>query len=361
MENQFLITDSNPMLKYQLYMTFSLANKCYAAPAQSIVEVIKLPLLHIPENLPENIVGILNLRGTIINIVDVRSLLGIESNDYSTEDCILVLSHEQITYGLIVDSVNNVLNISSDQITSAPYNIPGANIVVSQIAKTQDGLLGILNLDFIRKIVPNKTELEPLQSLNLLKKNDVNKVDPFFKKDQKSFDIFQRRANELQRELNLSIERERSQDKKFVTFLLNNEMYAISLQYIREFIKILKLSLVPCVPEFYIGLSNLRGEFIPVLDIKGFLGISKTEITEKTKIIFVRTPKMQLGIIVDEVFDIINVPSDKINKSGGLIHQQMDKNKYITGEIILDNKTVINIFEVEKFMQEERLIIEEAV
>jgi len=361
MENQFLVTDNYTTSKYQLYMTFNIANKFYAAPAQSIVEVIKLPMLNIPENLPENIVGILNLRGSIINIVDVRGLLGIASYDYSTEDCILVLSYKQLTYGLIVDSVNNVININTDEISPAPYNIPGVNIVVSQIAKTQDGLLGILNLDFINKIVPHDIEPEPQQLMSSIKKTDIKKFDSFFNRDQKSLEIFQRRAKELQNELNLSIEKEKTQDKKFVTFLLNNEMYAISLQYIREFIKIVKLSVVPCVPEFYVGLSNLRGEFIPVLDIKGFLGISKTEITEKTKIIFVKTTKMQLGIIVDEVFDIINVPSDKINKSGGLIHQQLDKNKYIIGEIILDNKTVINIFDVEKFMQDERLIIEEAV
>lgn len=179
-----------------------------------------------------------------------------------------------------------------------------------------------------------------------------------FPKEKKSIEIFKKRATELQLELDLSLERKKTSDHRFVSFLLNNEMYAISLEYIREFSKIINLAIVPCVPEFYKGLSNLRGEFIPVLDIKGFLGISKTQITEKSKIIFVKTSKMQIGILVDEVFDIIIVPTDKITKPGLM---QIDKVKYTTGEIIFDDKRVINIFDLEKFLQDERLIIEEAV
>jgi purine-binding chemotaxis protein CheW len=135
-------------------------------------------------------------------------------------------------------------------------------------------------------------------------------------------------------------------------------MYAISLKFIREFCKIINLSHVPCLPNFYIGLSNLRGEFIPVVDIKGFLGIATTEITDKSKIIFVKSPKMQLGIIVDEVFDIITVSLDKINKAQ---ITQSDKIKYIAGEIIFEEAALINIFDLEKFLQDERLIIEEAI
>lgn len=363
MDNHFLITDNIEIKKYNLYMTFSLAERLYAASAKNIVEVLKLPMLNIPEHLPEYIVGILNLRGNIINVLDLRNLLGIQPTTYTTDDCILVLSYNNITWGLIVDSVNNVVNISSDQISTTPYGFKETNTLISSVAKTTEGLLAILNLDFISKIltatldeIQTDSTKEPFKFPTTL--NLPTKYEHKFANDTKTLETLHKRAKELQKELDLSIEREKSTDQRFVTFLLHNEMYAISLQYIREFSKIINLSVVPCVPEFYIGLSNLRGEFIPVTDIKGFLGISKTEITDKTKIIFVKTSKMQIGIIVDEVFDIITVSSEKINKSN---ITQIDRIKYIAGEIIFEDRKVINIFDLEKFFQDERLIIEEAV
>jgi purine-binding chemotaxis protein CheW len=343
-------------------MIFSLEKRLYAAPAESIVEVIKLPLLNIPEYLPDYIVGILNLRGNIINILDIRSFLGMPFKQYSKDDCILVLKHKEITWGLIVDSVSNVMNISSDQVSATPYGLKETTLI-KHVAKTDEGLLGVLNLDFISSIVvsaDDKLSLEEIkEQLNLpVIKQLPDKIEHKFDTDNKSLEVFQKRARELQKELNLTIEKEKAQDQRFVTFLLNNEMYAISLKYIREFSKIINLSRVPCVPEFYIGLNNLRGEFIPVLDIKGFLGIAQTKITDKTKIIFVKTSRMQIGIIVDEVFDIIKVSADRINKSGVT---QMDKSKYTAGEIIFEDNKVINIFDLDKFLQDERLVIEEAV
>lgn len=362
MEKQLLLKD-NLDPNFKLYMTFSLADYLYAAPAESIVEVIKLPMLNIPENLPEYIVGILNLRGQIINILDIRSMFGIQPKTYSTDNCILVLTYNETTWGLVVGSVNDVINLSSKQISSTPYGAKGTNTFISNIAKTEEGLLSILNLDSISKIIAStlsQIQTEEIEAQSQLPQSIklTSKASNIFTTDKKSLDIFYKRAKELQQELDLSLEKDKSSDQRFVTFLLNNEMYAISLKYIQEFSKILNLAIIPCVPEFYVGLSNLRGEFIPVIDIKGFLGISKTEVTEKSKIIFVKIPKLQVGILVDEVFDIINVTSDVINKPK---ITQIETVKYTSGEIIFGNNKVINIFDLAKFLQDERLIIEEAI
>lgn len=363
MDTQLVTSENFNRSRYNLFMTFSLEDRAYTAPAENIAEVIKLPMLNIPEHLPEYIVGILNLRGNIINIIDLRTLLGIQSKPYSKEDCILVLSFNNITWGLIVDSVNNVINIDSDKISSTPYGNKEKGSLISNIAKTEEGLLAILNLEVISKIAISSYNQVPLekikQELNLsTRQNPPIIIERQFDKDTKSIEIFNKRAKELQQELNLTIEKDKSKDQRFVSFLLNNEFYAISLKYIREFSKVVNISLVPCVPDFYVGLINLRGEFIPVIDIKGFLGISKTKVTEKSKIIFIKTNKMQIGVVVDEVFDIITVSQENINKSNV---SKIDQSRYTMGEIILESNEVISIFEVEKFLQDERLIIEEAV
>lgn len=355
MDNQFFVSTDPNAINYNLFMTFNLESKVYAAPAKNIVEVIKLPMLDKPENLPENIIGIVNLRGSIINILDIRKLLGVKPTLYTTDNCILVLTAENETWGIIVDAVNNVININMADITNTPYAGKRDKSVIRNVAKTENGLIGVINLEYLSKIVTEFLE-EGVDPVTLLGEGDASVFFPI-SADTKSLEVFNKRAKELQSEIKLSTEEQKVNNQRFVTFLLNNELYAIGLQNIREFSKIINLALIPCVPEFYVGLSNLRGEFIPVIDIKGFLGISKSKITDKGKIIFVKSAVLQVGIIVDEVFDIINVPASQINKSGILV----DKHKYTVGEIICEDNTIINIFDIEKFLQDERLIIEEAV
>ena len=99
-----------------LYMVFVINNQKYALSSKYITEIIEiLPITKVPF-LPEYMKGIINLRSTIIPVMDARMRFGMEPIEYSERTCIIIIANEANKIGLIVDAVNEVLTIPPKQI-----------------------------------------------------------------------------------------------------------------------------------------------------------------------------------------------------------------------------------------------------
>ena len=99
-----------------LYMVFVINNQKYALSSKYITEIIEiLPIPKVPF-LPEYMKGIINLRSTIIPVMDARMRFGMEPIEYSERTCIIIIENEANKIGLIVDAVNEVLTIPPKQI-----------------------------------------------------------------------------------------------------------------------------------------------------------------------------------------------------------------------------------------------------
>lgn len=99
-----------------LYMVFVINNQKYALSSKYITEIIEiLPITKVPF-LPEYMKGIINLRSTIIPVMDARMRFGMEPIEYSERTCIIIIENEENKIGLIVDAVNEVLTIPPKQI-----------------------------------------------------------------------------------------------------------------------------------------------------------------------------------------------------------------------------------------------------
>ena len=99
-----------------LYMVFVINNQKYALSSKYITERIEiLPITKVPF-LPEYMKGIINLRSTIIPVMDARMRFGMEPIEYSERTCIIIIENEANKIGLIVDAVNEVLTIPPKQI-----------------------------------------------------------------------------------------------------------------------------------------------------------------------------------------------------------------------------------------------------
>ena len=99
-----------------LYMIFVINNQKYALSSKYITEIIEiLPITKVPF-LPEYMKGIINLRSTIIPVMDARMRFGMEPIEYSERTCIIIIENEANNIGIIVDAVNEVLTIPPKQI-----------------------------------------------------------------------------------------------------------------------------------------------------------------------------------------------------------------------------------------------------
>lgn len=98
-----------------LYMVFVINNQKYALSSKHIIEIIEmLPITKVPF-LPNYMKGIINLRSTIIPVMDARMRFDIEPIDYNERTCIIIIENNMDKIGLIVDAVNEVINISPNQ------------------------------------------------------------------------------------------------------------------------------------------------------------------------------------------------------------------------------------------------------
>lgn len=107
-------------------------------------------------------------------------------------------------------------------------------------------------------------------------------------------------------------EDEDTQKGKFLTFHLADEDYGIEIRYVTEIIGIQKITEVPDMPEFVKGVINLRGKVIPVMDVRMRFLLPPREYNDRTCIIVVNVNGTAVGLVVDEVSEVADIPEDQI-------------------------------------------------
>ena len=106
---------------------------------------------------------------------------------------------------------------------------------------------------------------------------------------------------------------------KFLTFMLGREEYGLPVLKVREIIKVMDITHVPQVPGHVLGVINLRGKVIPVVDLRLKFGFPAQDYTERTCIIVVEvtlaTGARMMSIIVDRVSEVLNVTAQEIEQT----------------------------------------------
>lgn len=134
------------------YLTFSLAGEEYGIGILKIKEIIgMMPITKVPR-CPEFVKGVINLRGKVIPVMDLRMRFGVEAADYTERTCIVVVEVESgsgnLIVGLIVDSVSEVLNIKSEDIEQTPgFGIKVNTDYILGMAKLSGGVKILLDID----------------------------------------------------------------------------------------------------------------------------------------------------------------------------------------------------------------------
>lgn len=103
------------------------------------------------------------------------------------------------------------------------------------------------------------------------------------------------------------------------TFRVGGEDYAIDIMRVREIIPPLPVTPVPRAPPFVEGVIRLRGDVIPVLDVRRRLGLPVTPPTRKTKVLIVNVARRRLGLVVDEVTEVVRIPRVEIRPAPALV------------------------------------------
>lgn len=138
-------------------------------------------------------------------------------------------------------------------------------------------------------------------------------------------------------------------------FILADERYAIESIYVSEVIPLKDLTPLPCTPDFILGIINVHGRIISVIDLKKFFNLPKKGITNLNRVIVVNHNDIELGILADEIIGSPQIYYNTLQSKITNITQVQDD--YIIGV----TKDRLIVLDIKEFLLNEKLIINEEV
>ncbi|PIE25535.1 MAG: chemotaxis protein CheW [Neptuniibacter caesariensis] len=161
------------------------------------------------------------------------------------------------------------------------------------------------------------------------------------------------------REAAVELDKEQTDGKQFLSFLLDSEEYAIDILRIQELRGWAPVTRVPDTPEYLKGILNLRGTIIPVVDLRERFGLASLEYGPTTVVIVIKVDsgscERVMGVVVDAVAETYTLSSDRIQpapKIGGAISSE-----FIMGLVAQDDRMVI-LVDIDELMNSNELAIE---
>lgn len=139
---------------------------------------------------------------------------------------------------------------------------------------------------------------------------------------------------------------------QFLTFFLDDEEYGVDIMQVMEIRSWSETTRLPNTPEFVLGIINLRGVVVPVLDIRRRFGMEPAELTGKSVVIILSSTERTLGILVDNVSDILEVRTNNIKSPPPMSNAIEDE--FLHGLVSLDKHMVV-LLSTEKLFSERLL------
>lgn len=279
----------------ELYGSFHLAGTELALPVAALQEVVNHPDSLTPVPLaPPYLLGLFNLRGTLIPVVDLRQLLCLHAAADSAARKIAIVETDGVRVGLQFDGTGEILRVPADQV-----------IAVEMVAGSQASAIGA-----VLKLEGGERILQVLSPAALLGLRDV----PHLAKAEER--ATQRRAQQGQRRQNVS-------------FRVGGTALALPMAAIQEIIRVPALQHSPFADDVCIGLLNLRGATVPVIDFCAFLGFARaaegTAAADERRIVVLTRGDQHFGLLVDEVASIVACREDELlpMPSYGSAHRSM--------------------------------------
>lgn len=144
-------------------IVFALGSEEYGVEVEKVRTIERIQQMTRVPKTPEFIKGVINLRGVVIPIIDLRARFGLELSEYTDSTRIIIVSAGEFEVGLIVDSANDVIDLDTDHIDNPPEIVGGIKAkYLDGIARVgEERLLVLLNLEQVL----NKSEISQLERI----------------------------------------------------------------------------------------------------------------------------------------------------------------------------------------------------
>lgn len=124
-----------------------------------------------------------------------------------------------------------------------------------------------------------------------------------------------------------------------VSFRLGSEEYGVDISQVQEIIRMVEITHVPRAPHFMEGVINLRGQLIPIIDLRTRFSMPRAGHTKSTRIVVTEIGSKKVGIVVDSVSEVLNLPIEQVEEAPDMIAGV--GTEYIQGVGKISNRLII--------------------
>lgn len=358
------------------YLIFSLHDLHYGVDALLVQEIFQLPKLLSVAEAPDDIVGMLNLRGKIVPVMHLNLRLGLPMQECQLSDSVIVLNCEGLQVGIIVNTVYEVKDIDLQAIE---YDVDYGRVkqinsrFVAGLAKTDVDTIVLVNHENllrdtdavealvdenIYELTKQNLELQFLEPTETRQKSSI--VTNFYEiccpnATPKEKTIYRERAENL---------KQSSESSQLTGLLplavigLNNEYFGLDLELVQEFTRIRNFTPIPCCPPHVVGNMNLRGDILTLVDIRSALNMPLAPTKNGTKALVISMDDLVAGFPVDEVFDVMYLHPSEITSLPVAV--PIGNNDYLRGTAPYSEK-MLTIIDMPKLLKSNLLTVNEKV
>ena len=136
---------------------------------------------------------------------------------------------------------------------------------------------------------------------------------------------------------------------QYVTFRLDEETYGIDVMQIQEVLRYTEIAPVPGAPDYVLGIINLRGNVVTVIDTRRRFGLADADITDATRIVVMESDSQVMGILVDSVAEVVYLKASEIETAPNVGNEESAK--FIQG-VCNKNGELIILVEFDKMLSD---------
>ena len=293
------------------FVTFYIGEECFAFDMSVVQEIIWVPeTVKVPLT-PPSFLGLANLRGNILPVVDLRIILNCAANELTDASRVIIIDCGQ-PVGLVVDRVDRVIQVEPDQIepvTSHQENIQADCLsgVIKQQAQGQANLIQLLDG---QKITAREfTMFTASQSTAL----DTSRLAEIKETEAETED--------------------EDDERQLVSFYLDNQEYAFEIARLKEIVRLPEeIHEVPNSDPNLMGIVSYRNQMLPLVNLNAMLGLNSHHDPEQSRVLVMTLQDSNfnaspIGLVVDKVHEILKIAHEQWEPVPELIAQQTQNNE----------------------------------
>ncbi|MBX3602144.1 MAG: purine-binding chemotaxis protein CheW [Rubrivivax sp.] len=316
------------------FVTFSVAGEMFAVPMAPVQEIIRVPAVAQLPLAPPSLLGLANLRGRVLPIINLRRLFGCDEREHDDTTRALVI-HIGQPLGFVVDKVASVVSVEPAEIEPAVgiHSVVDAGFLTGVIKRPRadGGTEMLLVVDFAHLIrdqfgaVGSAGSAGGVQGVGTAA-NAASATDE---------------------------DGGGSDELRLVSFSVAGQEYALDITEVQEIVQLPEqVSVLPNAPAHVLGLMSLRQRLLPLVSLRALFGLPAVPYSEQQRIVVTALAgDRRVGLVTDSVKEVLSVPREQAEPMPGILAADAQLQEFASICRLEDGKRLVSIIATDQLLQ----------